>query len=285
MVTFWKKIQSDLPQVTIERQIEISGHAFRWFSGKSEIRFVPTENEGIVFRYKSQEIPAVSKNVVFDEKHCTTLRNRGVEIRETEHVLSAVYGLGITNLIIELDGVPEPPILDGSSKLFVELLRRVGLKKLPMKRHEIIVERPFQFKVSGSDSFIEVKSGSSLFITMSIVFPEPIGKQYLSIDLSPTTYQTEICFARAPLRCPLEDTTEATLNEWFAGYEKNKNAIIRYSKEEYLGSLRSDDEVVRHKILDFIGDLANIGLPIRGTFHCHKVSHKINGEFAKLFSW
>lgn len=285
MATFWKKSKSDLPQVTIEKQVEISGRAFRWFSGESTVRFIPTENEGVVFRYQSQEIPALSKNVIFDEKHCTTLRNQGTEIRETEHILSAVYGLGITNLIIELDGVSELPILDGSSKPFVMLLIQVGLRRLPAKRHEIIISMPYQFIISGSDSVIDVSPANSFLIEMSVAFPEPIGKQNLSVDVSSKTYETEISFARAPLRCPMEDTTPALLREWFVGYEGNENVIIRYSKERYLSPLRSDDEVVRHKILDFIGDLANIGLPIRGKFRCHKVGHKINGEFVKLFSW
>lgn len=119
---------------------------------------------------------------------------------------------------------------------------------------------------------------------MNVDFPLPIGKQSISLAITPELYEREIAFARSPLRCPIEEATPEQLQEWFVGYEENKGAILLYSKEGYLTPLRIQDEVVRHKLLDFIGDMANVGLPIRGAFNCFKVGHKINGEFVKLFN-
>ena len=283
MNTFFETFDSSDFQRTIKKPIEVLGKAFRWFSDNTAVRFLPSDKQGLLFKIGDETVAVAPKNVTFDEKHCTTLRTASTSIRETEHVLSAVYGLGITNLIIELGGVAEPPIMDGSAQPFIEALLQAGLQDLNQKKKEIVITKNFRFTLPQGESFIDVKPSNSWSISMRVEHPSPIGVQSLSLIITPETYTEEVAFARAPLRCPLEETTPEQLREWFVGYESNKDAIILYSKEKYLSELRSQDEVVRHKVLDFIGDLANAGLPIRGEFNCFKVSHKINGEFVKLF--
>ena len=252
MKKFFELYTSSLPQSTIERVGEIEGYTLRWFSGKSIVRFLPSEKEGLFFRLDRKEIAVSPQNIIFDEKHCTSLKSGLIEVRETEHVLSAVHGLGITNLVIEIEGSGEPPIMDGSSKPFVEVLLKSGIKRLSEKRREIRIVREFSFSLPGSESFIRAEPFDGLFIDMTVDYPLPIGKQHLSISVNPESYQ--------------------------------KESIVYYSKKEYLTPLRSEDEIVRHKILDFIGDIANIGFPIKGKFVCFKVGHRINGEFTRLFA-
>ncbi len=284
MKKFFELYTSSLPQSTIERVGEIEGYTLRWFSGKSIVRFLPSEKEGLFFRLDRKEIAVSPQNIIFDEKHCTSLKSGLVEVRETEHVLSAVHGLGITNLVIEIEGSGEPPIMDGSSKPFVEVLLKSGIKRLSEKRREIRIVREFSFSLPGSESFIRAEPFDGLFIDMTVDYPLPIGKQHLSISVNPESYQKEIAFARPPLRCSIEEASEEKLKEWFRGWQEAKDSIVYYSKKEYLTPLRSEDEMVRHKILDFIGDIANIGFPIKGKFVCFKVGHRINGEFTRLFA-
>jgi len=129
-----------------------------------------------------------------------------------------------------------------------------------------------------------VEPYSEFFLDLRIEYPQPIGKQHFSSLITPEVYKQEIAFARSPLRCPIEETSTEKLKDWFRGYDQSKDAIVYYSKEKYLTKLRAKDEAVRHKALDFIGDIANIGYPVRGKFICFKVGHKINGEFVKLFT-
>ncbi len=284
MDPFYKVADSSDFQRTIKRSIEVSGRAFRWFKDSTKVRFLPSEKQGLLFKIGGEEILVTSRNVTFDEKHCTTLKTKTAYVRETEHVLSAVSGLGITNLIIEVEGVPEPPIMDGSAKDFVDALLVAGLQDLSRKRREVVIIRDFRFSLPQGDSLIEVIPADTWSISMNVAFPNPIGEQSLCLTVTPELYEKEIAFARSPLRCSVEETTPEQLHEWFAGYEESKDAILLYSKEKYLTPLRASDEVVRHKLLDFIGDMANVGLPIRGAFNCFKVGHKINGEFVKMFA-
>jgi len=173
---------------------------------------------------------------------------------ETEHVLSAVYGLGITNLVIEIIGCDEPPIMDGSSKEFVDALLKAGIKRLKEKRQETQITKKFKFTLPGSDSFIKVEPYDGFIVNTKVSYLEPIGDQKLSLEVTPKKYREEIAFARPPLRCSIEGAPIESLREWFKGYEKNKKSFIYYSKDKYLTKLRIEDEVVRHKTLDFIGD-------------------------------
>lgn len=284
MSRFWKVETSNLPQTTIGKPVSISGWALRYYSKKATVNFLPSVRQGLVFKIGDNYINASPENIIFDKNHCTHLRTDEGEVKETEHVLSAVYGLGITNLIIEIIGCDEPPIMDGSSKPFVDALTEVGVEKLSKNRDEIQITKKFKFSLPKSDSSIEVEPFNEFFLDLRVDFPKPIGKQRLFLSINPETYRREIAFARPPLRCPIENASAEKLREWFEGYDQNKNSIIYYSKEKYLTKLRVKDEVVRHKALDIIGDLANAGLPIRGRFSCYKAGHKINGEFAKLFS-
>jgi UDP-3-O-[3-hydroxymyristoyl] N-acetylglucosamine deacetylase len=283
MKNFWEIIPSSLPQTTINKPVSVSGWAFRYSAEKSTINFLPTSNQGLVFKIGKAIVPVNPNNIAFDKNHCTNLQSGKTEIKETEHVLSAVYGLGITNLVIEIIGPNEPPIMDGSAKSFINILLQSGVKKLDKIRQQIIITDKFRFSSPDSDSYIEAQTSDNFELDFTTDFPKPIGIQHLSLVITPESFQNEISFARPPLRCPVSEALETKLKEWFRGYEKNKKSIIYYSKNGYLTKLRAKDEIVRHKILDFIGDLANIGLPVSGKFICYKVGHKINGGFAKLF--
>ena len=249
---FWQINKSDLPQVTIKKSVSVSGNAFRWFSKKSTVKFLPSEKQGIFFRISNKFIEVKPQNLLFDEKHCTTLKTGSNKVMETEHVLSAVYGLGITNLIIEIFGCNEPPIMDGSSKYFTDALVKAGIKKLKGKRKEVKITKRFKFSLPNSDSFIIAEPYNGFNINIKVSYPKPIGDQKLSLEVTPKKYREKIAFARPPLRCSIEGAPIESLREWFKCYEKNKKSFIYYSKEKYLTKLRIGDEVVRHKTLDFI---------------------------------
>jgi UDP-3-O-[3-hydroxymyristoyl] N-acetylglucosamine deacetylase len=197
MDAFFEIVESSEPTRTIKKPVAVTGKAFRWFSGKTTVTFLPSDKQGLVFKIAGESVAVAPQNVCFDEKHCTTLRTATADVRETEHVLSAVYGLGITNLIIELDNVAEPPIMDGSAQPFVEALLQAGLHDLNQKKRELVITRNFRFGLPQGDSFIEVKPSDAWSVAMDVEYAPPIGKQSISLGITPETYSQEVSFARA----------------------------------------------------------------------------------------
>ncbi|MFC1533823.1 UDP-3-O-acyl-N-acetylglucosamine deacetylase [Thermodesulfobacteriota bacterium] len=207
----------------------------------------------------------------------TTIGINGNKVSTIEHLMAAFFGFGIDNAIVEIDG-PEVPIMDGSSAPFIFLLKSVGIKELKKPKQFIVIKKTI--KIQEGNRSIRIDPSKELKISFTIDFHHPlINNQKYELSFSGRDFINEI--SRARTFGFLKDIQ--TLKE--AGLAKGgslDNAIVvdnfRILNED---GLRYKDEFVRHKILDFIGDLAIIGSPIIGHFQVHKSGHSLNQAMLK----
>jgi len=237
------------------------------------MRLLPAPaGSGIVFRrtdLDNFEIPATGRNVA-KVSYATSLMLQGVLISTTEHLLSALIGMGVDNVIVELDNL-ELPILDGSSLPYVEAFERVGIRQQRRRRELIRVLKPVE--VREGNKFIGVYPGSGYRITYAIDFPSPIGRQYTSIDLATETYGAMIAAARTFGY----KADESRLRDMgLIRGASPENAIVLGPNGPENGPLRFPDEYVRHKVLDLIGDLALVGRRIEGHVVAERAGHAMH---------
>ena len=237
------------------------------------MRLLPAAaGSGIVFRrtdLDNFEIPATGRNVA-KVSYATSLMRQGVLISTTEHLLSAFIGMGIDNVIVEIDNL-ELPILDGSALLYVEAFLRVGIRGQRRRREALRVLHPVE--VREGDKFIGVYPGSGYRICYTIHFPAPIGYQKTCIDLAAETYGSEIAGARTFGY----KADERRLRDMGLIRGANpQNAIILSESGPVNGPLRFPDEYVRHKVLDLIGDLALAGRRIEGHVAAERAGHAMH---------
>ena len=237
------------------------------------MRLLPAPaGSGIVFRrtdLDNFEIAAIGRNVA-KVSYATSLMRQGVLISTTEHLLSALIGMRVDNVIVEIDNL-ELPILDGSAQPYVEAFLSAGIRTQRRRRESIRVIHPVE--VREGNKFIGVYPGSGYRIDYTIDFPAPIGRQSTSIDLAAATYDADI----APARTFGYKADEQRLRDMGlirgAGPE---NAIILGKDGPENGSLRFSDEYVRHKVLDLIGDLALAGRRIEGHVVAERAGHAMH---------
>ncbi len=237
------------------------------------MRLLPAPaGSGIVFRrtdLDNFEIPATGRNVA-KVSYATSLMRQGVLISTTEHLLSALIGMGVDNVIVELDNL-ELPILDGSAKPYVEAFLQVGIKVQRRRREYIRILKPIE--VRDGDKFIGVYPGDGYSITYEIDFPQPIGYDMFSVDLETETYGAEIAAART---FGYKADEERLRNMGLIRGAGPENAIIVTAKGPENGPLRFADEYVRHKVLDLIGDLALAGKRIQGKVFAMRAGHAMH---------
>jgi UDP-3-O-[3-hydroxymyristoyl] N-acetylglucosamine deacetylase len=237
------------------------------------LRLLPAPaGSGIVFRrtdLDNFEIAANGRNVA-KVSYATSLMRQGVLIQTTEHLLSALVGMGVDNVIAELDNL-ELPILDGSALPYVEAFLRVGIRTQRRRRETIRVLRPVE--VSEGNKFIGVYPGSGYRIRYSIDFPAPIGQQCACIDLAAETYGQAIAAART---FGYQADEKRLRDMGLIRGAGPGNAIILDSKGPVNGPLRFADEYVRHKVLDLIGDLALAGRRIEGHVVAERAGHAMH---------
>jgi UDP-3-O-[3-hydroxymyristoyl] N-acetylglucosamine deacetylase len=237
------------------------------------IVFIRTDVKGV-----DNAIIADYKNVV-ETTLATTLSNASnIKVATVEHLMAALYSFKIDNIIIELDG-PEIPIMDGSSRPFVFMLYYSGTMELGKKRKKLKILK--ELSVENDDTFIQVRPAANLKIETSIDFSsKAIGRQHMIYDKG-VAFEAEIASARTfgfinDLRY---------LNSKGLGLGINlQNAIGIDQNDNLLTDLRFEDEFVRHKILDSIGDFYTAG-DIEGYFRCHKSGHYLNNQILrKIFA-
>jgi len=261
-------------QKTIERDFYIDGIGLH--SGKEvRIHFVPREeNAGIIFqRVDKQALPILTNiDAISDANFATIIGTNGTSISTTEHLLAALVGLGIDNILVEVDG-PEIPIVDGSARVFVQALLKAGLRTQNAEKAYVEVTEPFS--VRDEDRWITLYPYDGLKITFTIDYPHPlIGKQRLSLDINTRTFTEEIAFARTfGFKKDLE-------NFYAMGLAQGgtlENAVVLGDTEVINPEgLRAPDEFVRHKVLDLLGDVALLGHPLRGHIVAHKSGHALH---------
>ncbi len=257
---------------TICSPIEFSGIGLH--SGVPvRMRLLPaTGGSGVVFRRSDLdgfEISATSRNVA-RVSYATSLMRQGVLISTTEHLLSALLGMGVDNVVVELDNL-ELPILDGSSLPYIEAFRRVGLKTQRRRREYLRILR--NVEVREGDKFIGVYPGEGYSVSYQIHFPTPIGCQDFTVDLATSAYEREI----APARTFGFREDEQKLRDMGLIRGASEESVIVLTRQGVQnGSLRFHDEFVRHKVLDLIGDLALAGHHILGHVVAERAGHAMH---------
>ena len=277
--------QNDNNQQTISKAITVNGLGLH--SGvEVSMKLLPAEvDHGIVF-YRTDlnsnnKIEAIWSNVSNTQLSTTISNKKGTSVSTIEHLMSALSGLHIDNLKIEIDG-PEVPIMDGSSKDFVNLIESIPLAKLNKKRKIIKILK--NIKVKNNDSFVELKPNKQFSIDFEIDFPSKlISKQSCQLQLINGNYKSDIASART---FGFEKDVHMLRSNGLALGGSLDNAVV-VGENEILNQdgLRYKDEFVRHKILDSIGDLYLAGSPIQGYFFGNKSGHYLNNLLLKtLFS-
>lgn len=260
---------------TIAAPIEFAGVGLH--SGAPvNMRLLPAAaGSGIVFRrtdLDNFEIPAIGRNVA-KVSYATSLMRQSVLISTTEHLLSAFIGMGIDNVIVELDNL-ELPILDGSAQPYVEAFLRVGIREQRRRRETLRILHAVE--VREGEKFIGVYPGSGYRISYTIDFPAPIGQQKTCVDLAAETYGSEI----APARTFGYKADEKKLRDMgLIRGASAENAIILGKNGPENGPLRFVDEYVRHKVLDLIGDLALAGRRLEGHVVAVRAGHAMHTAF------
>ena len=235
-------------------------------------------NAGIVFVRKDlggKVITVSPQSLDMNQLHlATTLKSGDAIVQTTEHILSALYSMGIDNATIVLDG-PEVPIMDGSATPFIYLIEQAGIKKQKVERKILKVVKPFHFEWEGKT--ISVKPASQYQVTYKISFSHPmIQTQKKTITVDSTNYKDSISFART--FGFLRDVNQLKKMGLIKGGSVD-NAIVLDGNDILNGSLRSKDEFVSHKILDFIGDMAVAGYRFEGEFTAFKAGHEVHARF------
>ena len=257
---------------TLQSEIHFSGVGLH--SGAMvHMRLVPAAaGSGIVFRrvdLDNFEIPATGRNVA-KVSYATSLMRQSVLIQTTEHLLSALIGFGVDNIIVEVDNL-EVPILDGSALPYVNAFESTGLKVQRRRREYLKILK--EVEVREGSKFIGVYPGEGYKIDYTIDFPEPIGFANFRGDLSTGDYARLI----APARTFGFKEDEAMLrNMGLIRGASEDCAIILSHKGIQNGPLRFSDEFVRHKVLDLIGDLALAGRRIQGRVVAERAGHAMH---------
>ncbi len=298
-------VLTDENQTTIKKGISLKGVGLH--TGREvNLTFKPAKaNTGYIFkRIDLKEKPEIEANInyVFNTDRGTCLNKDDIRIQTTEHVLAALVGLEIDNVSIELDA-SEPPIMDGSSKFFVEALESVGKKDLEEKRKEFVVRDIITYKEPKSGSEITVIPSSEYQITTMVDFGTKIlGTQNATMnsiknfkdDISNSRtfsflHEIEMLLNKGLIKGgdlnnaivyvdkPLSDSTMKKLKKAFNkdDIKVNPNGILDNL------TLHHPNEAARHKLLDVVGDLALIGTKIRGRVIATKPGHHVNTEFAR----
>lgn len=265
-------------QKTIAREVSYSGIGLH--SGaevKMMLRPAPVDT-GIVFIRTDlpdrPQIKAVASNVT-STLRATTIGNDEKKVFTIEHLMSALFASDIDNCYIELDN-EEPPVADGASDIFVHLLEKAGSVEQDEMRREIVIKKVY--RIDDGERFVMVVPYDGFRVSFTSLNPHPlIGTQYYDFVFDDIdTYKHEI----APARTIAYEKEVEALHKMGLGLGGNLENVIVYNDEGWMNKLRYADELVRHKILDIIGDLRLAGM-LKAHVIAVKSGHELNTKLAK----
>jgi len=268
-----------MKQRTILREVSLSGNALHTGEPVTlTIKPAPVGN-GIVFRRVDLAgQPEVKPRVdqVIDLVRATTIQSGHAKIATVEHVLSALYGCGIDNVFVEMNA-GEPPILDGSAKPFVNLILEAEPVEQEKEREFFVLDQPVS--VTRNNSSLIALPADGLKISCTSADDRGIHTQHLSLTIDPDVYITQIAAART--FTIYEDIEELVKLGKIKGGSLDCAIVIKGDKIISKEPLRFRDEFVRHKILDIIGDLVLLGVPLKAHIIATRPGHAINAELTK----
>jgi UDP-3-O-[3-hydroxymyristoyl] N-acetylglucosamine deacetylase len=239
-------------------------------------------NTGIVFRRTDLspvvEIPATFENVC-DTMLCTSLEHNGVKVATVEHLLSAFAGLGIDNAYVDVNA-PEIPIMDGSAAPFVFLIQSAGIREQNAAKRFIRILKPIKIEEDGKFAQFLPFNGYKVSFTIDFEHPAFNDKpQTAEFNFSTTSYVKQVCRART--FGFLSDYEKLRENDLAKGGSLHNAIVVDDYKVLNDDGLRFDDEFVKHKVLDAIGDLYLLGCGLIGAFDGYKSGHEMNNRLLR----
>jgi len=268
-----------MKQRTLAREVSIQGNALHTGESVTLTLKPAPAGHGIVFkRIDLSGAPELHPRIdqVGDLVRATTIQNGHAKIHTVEHVLSALHGCGVDNVVIEMDA-SEPPILDGSAKPFVNLILQGEPIEQDAEREYFTLDAPVS--VTRGDSSIIALPANELKISCTSADNRGIHTQHLSLGIDPDAYITQIAAART--FTIYEDIEELLKLGKIKGGSLDCAVVIKGDKIISKEPLRFADEFVRHKILDIIGDIVLLGRPLKAHIIAMRPGHAINAELTK----
>ena len=268
---------------TIANEVACEGIALH---AGTQVRMILTPasaETGIVFRRMDMgglDVPA-RYACVSETTLGTTIESGRASVAVVEHLMAAIFGAGIDDLVVMVDG-PEPPVLDGDALSFLELLDAAGVKEHDTPRQAVKLLR--RVEVTHKDAHAALIPAPALQFTFEIAFASTaIGKQRFAFEYSPEAFRAEI----APARTFGDITQLEALKEMDRGHGASLHNTLAIDGDKVLNAdiMRFPDEFVRHKILDAVGDLALAGMPLIARFEGVRSGHALNNALLRaLFS-
>jgi UDP-3-O-[3-hydroxymyristoyl] N-acetylglucosamine deacetylase len=262
---------------TLAHSVTLSGHGVHSNRPCTVVLHPADQATGILFRHlpSGVEIPALAA-FVGDCSLATTLVRQGVTLQTVEHLLSALAGLGIDHLTIDVTG-EELPILDGSAAPWVQAIQAAGIRQMAMGSLSLRILHPVE--VRRGDKWMRVSPYPGLRVGYTIDFDHPaIGRQSRELTVTPEKYARELGSART--FC-MEQDIEFMRSRGLALGGSLDNAVVFSPSGPLNDSLRFEDEAVRHKILDLLGDLKLLGASLEGLVEAHRAGHALHVEMAR----
>jgi len=269
-----------MKQTTLSSSFTLKGRALR--SGKKIAMHCHPHDNGVVFKVKDTFIPALLEFIDHEEVGLTTtLKKDGVRVIMTEHLLSAIYGLGLDNILIELDQEEVP--FCASSDIFTRIISKTGFLEIQKPVNLIRISERKKFYLN--DKHIEVEPSPVSGITMSAVmdYDNALGTQVAGFTIDPLIYRKEISWSRTCLHYPLDEEGKLweKKRKEFKLLPKNcsKSPYIIYT-DKFLVEMKTDNEIARHKVLDMIGDFGLLGCRLEGKITGYRTGHMLNRHVA-----
>ena len=275
---------SAIKQHTLARSVSVEGIGLH--TGKAvKMEFVPApENTGIVFvRTDIEGEPSIKASFekVASTVRGTVLTDNNVSVNTVEHVLSALRACGVDNLYVKLSN-EEPPICDGSARKFVEMIDEAG--KVPQEAERVVYMLKDMFRIQEKEkNMIYIPSADKFEVTFTLAYDDNIlAPKTINLEINEETYRKLISGSRT-FGFEHEFQFLEANNLARGGSLENAVVINNDGSIRNSGGLRDADELVKHKILDLIGDLALLGGDIRGKIIAERTGHDFNAKFARLF--
>lgn len=269
-------------QTTIARTVSHTGVGLH--SGRDvRMRLQPAPaNSGIVFHVHTPSGVrriAPCPSAVSATALATTLSDGKVRVSTVEHVLAALAGMAVDNVEIHVFG-GEIPIMDGSAAPVLDMLKKAGMRTLPVPRRVARVRRPLT--VAGDGKAIHVWPHKGFYVDYTIDFPHTaIGRQRLCLEIMPDSFAR---IAGARTFGFLQEVEYLHSRGLALGGSLNNAVVLDEQGVVNADGLRCPDEFVRHKMLDFVGDMAMLGMPLQGAFEVHCSGHQHNNAFLRRLS-
>ena len=273
------------PQRTIDQPVQLSGIGVN--SGEAiEVRMRPAPT-GTGIRFIRSDMPGKPEIPATPEYATSRLRRTalrkgdqktgGAEVQLVEHVLAALYAMRIDNIYIEVSGI-EMPVGDGSANIYVDAIESAGIVEQDKPRREVIVTEPISI-AAGESSLIALPSEDGFRVSFTLDYRPYIPPQYASWKIEPGTFRDEIAPART--FCREDEIEELRSRNLGKGASYQNTLVITRQGQPVENTLRYDDELCRHKILDILGDLCLTGVDINAHIIGVKSGHALNVRMAE----